>query len=206
MKTLIYSDVHGNLPAFEKLIETEKCDQYICLGDLVNYGPWSNECVDLALSLPNSTILLGNHENYFISGQCCDVPLVKKFFDQTYKHFTKINEIKSFKNSIKLDKYTFTHTIQSKYVYPDSKIELDDNYIIGHSHHQFMYEDRNGCVLYNVGSVGQNRKNLSIINYAIYEKNQIQLKELSYDIHSIIDKMFYDGYDPDCLAYYLNKL
>ena len=68
MKILIYSDVHGNLPAFEKMIKAEKdCEQYICLGDLVNYAPWSNACVDLALSLPNAVLIMGNHEEAFLN-------------------------------------------------------------------------------------------------------------------------------------------
>ena len=68
MKILIYSDVHGNLPAFEKMIKAEKdCEQFICLGDLVNYAPWSNACVDLALSLPNAVLIMGNHEEAFLN-------------------------------------------------------------------------------------------------------------------------------------------
>jgi hypothetical protein len=47
MRILIYSDVHNNLPAFEQMLkEVVHCEAYISLGDLVNYGPWSNECVD----------------------------------------------------------------------------------------------------------------------------------------------------------------
>ncbi|MFD0777232.1 metallophosphoesterase family protein [Flavobacterium myungsuense] len=91
MKVLIYSDVHGNLPAFEKMIKKEKaCEKYICLGDLVNYGPWSNECVELAISLPNSTLIMGNHEEAFINGFYPGTnPLVQDFFKMTYPSFQK---------------------------------------------------------------------------------------------------------------------
>ena len=97
MKTLIYSDVHGNLPAFEAVLkDAGRCDQYICLGDLVNYGPWSNECVELALSLPNSVFLMGNHEEAFIQGSYPgNNPLVKSFFEKCHLGFNRINEIKS---------------------------------------------------------------------------------------------------------------
>ena len=82
MKVLVYSDVHGNLPAFETMLKhAGECDQYICLGDLVNYGPWSNECVDLALSLPSSIILMGNHEEAYLQGRYPGTnPLVQQFF------------------------------------------------------------------------------------------------------------------------------
>ena len=69
MRTAIYSDVHGNLPAFEVFVEltNKEVDVYLNLGDLVNYGPWSNECVDLALSLPTIGNILGNHEELFLN-------------------------------------------------------------------------------------------------------------------------------------------
>ena len=69
MRTAIYSDIHGNLPALELAIkDSVAVDGYIILGDVVNYGPWSNECVELIESLKNCTKLVGNHEVYFIEG------------------------------------------------------------------------------------------------------------------------------------------
>src|SRR5258708_20926134 len=69
-KVLIFSDVHGNLPAFELMLEKEKgVDLYISLGDVVNYGPWSNECVELLESLKPVVKLLGNHDRYFLDGE-----------------------------------------------------------------------------------------------------------------------------------------
>ena len=50
MMLAIISDIHGNLPALEKalnLIKKVKVDNYLFLGDVVGYGPWSNECVEL---------------------------------------------------------------------------------------------------------------------------------------------------------------
>ncbi|MEO8405916.1 MAG: metallophosphoesterase, partial [Chitinophagaceae bacterium] len=142
MRILIYSDVHGNLPAFETVIKAaDTCDQYICLGDLVNYGPWSNECVDLALSLPSSVMLMGNHEEAFIDGRYPGSnPLVQLFFATTITDFKRKEEIKKFIPEYKLDDYLCRHTILDKNIYPDTDVVLDANYIIGHSHHQFRYE------------------------------------------------------------------
>ena len=43
MRYLVFSDVHGNLPALEKVLNKEnKVQGYINLGDVVNYGPWGN--------------------------------------------------------------------------------------------------------------------------------------------------------------------
>ena len=69
MKVLVLSDVHGNLPSLEHVLKSEKSfDLLISLGDVVNYGPWSNECVDLLDTLENKILLKGNHEDAFLSG------------------------------------------------------------------------------------------------------------------------------------------
>lgn len=209
MKYLIYSDVHGNLPAFEKMLEIEReCDSYICLGDLVNYGPWSNECVDLALSLPNTTIIIGNHEQYFIEGVYPGTnDLVVKFFEATFNDFSRIEQIRNFIESTSLDDFICTHTINNSYIYPDTHIELDRNYLIGHSHHQFEYHFKE-YTLINAGSVGQNRKNINVIDYVLYDsiKKKFVLKNLVYDSGVVIQKMKNSGYPQACIEYYLSKV
>jgi len=208
MKVLIYSDVHGNLPAFEIMLEKEgSCDKYICLGDLVNYGPWSNECVELALSLPNSTIIMGNHEDAFIKGTYSGSNvLVNSFFEKTRPNFTKTQNISQFLNITKLDHFNCTHTINNMCIFPDTKIDLNNNFIIGHSHHQFSHSN-NGFILFNSGSVGQNRKFINEINYLIYntETKSISMKSILYDIEPIISQMKKENYPKICIDYYLEK-
>ena len=64
MKIGILSDIHGNLIALEEILKNEKqFDQFIILGDVVNYGPWSNECVQLIETLNNTVKIIGNHED-----------------------------------------------------------------------------------------------------------------------------------------------
>ena len=82
MQILIISDVHGNLPALEYVLKSEpNSDLVISLGDVVNYGPWSNECVELLETLPNKILLKGNHEEAFINGAYPgENPIAKSFF------------------------------------------------------------------------------------------------------------------------------
>lgn len=59
----ICSDVHGNLEAFEAVLQEiarQHVTEVICLGDVVGYGPNPRECVDLARGL--GITLQGNHE------------------------------------------------------------------------------------------------------------------------------------------------
>ena len=86
MKIVVFGDVHGNLPALELMVDdAKKVDQYICLGDVVNYGPWSNECVQFIAEMENCIKIKGNHEDYFIDGKC-DAKhfLVQEFFSFCY--------------------------------------------------------------------------------------------------------------------------
>lgn len=208
MQILVYSDVHGNLPAFEELLKREtSVGAYICLGDLVNYGPWSNECVQLALSLNHSRIIKGNHEQAFIDGYYPGSnQLVKDFFAVCYTGFEMFEEIVEFLPEMKDYGFRFQHTLNDSYVYPDTKIELDDNYVIGHSHHQFVYHFGN-FALYNPGSVGQNRKYINVVNYMIYDVDRavFELKAFSYNMDKLIAEMRNRNYPEQCLNYYLNK-
>ncbi|HQP09316.1 MAG TPA: metallophosphoesterase family protein, partial [Anaerolineaceae bacterium] len=63
MRILIISDVHANLPALEAVLAAAApFDSVWCLGDLVDYGPDPNECVERIRDLPNLTCITGNHE------------------------------------------------------------------------------------------------------------------------------------------------
>lgn len=62
MKAII-SDIHGNLPALEAVLEDidkKEITEIVCLGDVVGYGPYPRECLEKVK--PCDTIILGNHE------------------------------------------------------------------------------------------------------------------------------------------------
>jgi predicted phosphodiesterase len=208
MRLLIFSDIHGNLPAFERMIKSEPgVDMYISLGDVVNYGPWSNECVDLLESL-KAIKIRGNHEEYFIKGSYTGKhELVKTFFEVCYSTFVKWKEIETYIDHYCYGTFSFQHTINESYIFPDSVIDTNGNYFIGHSHHQFDRHTENWRVV-NVGSVGQNRKNISIINFALYdfESGIVDLRSVHYEVNLLIDKMKSMNYPTECINYYLSKL
>jgi predicted phosphodiesterase len=60
----VISDVHGNLEALTAVLavlDRERVDQILCLGDLVGYNAESDECVDL-LQRRNVESIAGNHD------------------------------------------------------------------------------------------------------------------------------------------------
>src|SRR5690606_8008921 len=105
-----------------------------------------------------------------------------------------------------VDEFVCTHTINNSYIYPDTQIKLTGNYIVGHSHHQFEYKNNN-FVLYNSGSVGQNRNYINELNYLIYDSDlkSIEMKSAIYDLDLIIKEMKMLSYPVDCINYYFAK-
>jgi predicted phosphodiesterase len=189
------------------LDRTNNIDGYICLGDVVNYGPWSNECVELISSLENCIYIKGNHEEYFINGTYPgDNVIAKTFFDFCYPKFNCQDLIKDLPLSHTVGRYTFSHTIFNQYIYPDSDIVLDNNYVVGHSHHQFKISQP-PFNLYNPGSVGQNRKYINIINYMVFNSDteEFTTYALPYDVEIVINEMRRINYPQICIDYYNNK-
>ncbi len=69
MSTYVLSDIHGRMKTLERLLDraslTEDDELYI-LGDMVDRGPDSVGVLKLCRSLPNTTVLLGNHEGLML--------------------------------------------------------------------------------------------------------------------------------------------
>lgn len=64
MKIAVISDIHGNLEALREALENidqRKVDTIVCLGDLVGYGPFPNEVVELIREKKIMNIL-GNYD------------------------------------------------------------------------------------------------------------------------------------------------
>ena len=64
MRIALLSDVHGNLPAFQAVMDdvrANEAEQAWCLGDLVGYGAQPDACVELARECCE-VCLAGNHD------------------------------------------------------------------------------------------------------------------------------------------------
>lgn len=210
MKLLVCGDIHGNLPALEIMLDKEKdnFDQLVCHGDVVNYGPWSNECVELLTTFQSAILLQGNHEENYLSGVYPGQhPIAKAFFEFCYPTFSKFDLIKNYQEQCEFGEFVIKHSIDNKYMFNDTLIEsIDRNYIIGHSHQQFerlINQNR----LINTGSVGQNRSTINVINYVIYdlETNIVDLKSIKYNHEVVINEMISRAYPEICINYYKNK-
>ncbi len=62
MKVGLISDIHSNLHALEAVLEElDGCEEILCLGDVVGYGAYPNECVKMAKGVSKACVL-GNHD------------------------------------------------------------------------------------------------------------------------------------------------
>lgn len=61
MKYIILSDIHSNIQAFNKVVENEKYDKILFLGDVIGYGADPYLCYKLFLELGGEGVI-GNHE------------------------------------------------------------------------------------------------------------------------------------------------
>ena len=63
-RTAIVSDVHSNIEALEAVLDDiheNECEEILCLGDLLGYGPSPRQVLKIAMDLFEFT-LMGNHE------------------------------------------------------------------------------------------------------------------------------------------------
>lgn len=214
MRVLVFGDVHGNLVALEQLFEIEKgsFDQFVCHGDIVNYGPWTNECLDFLSERKEGVFLQGNHEEYYIDGSYPGTnEIAKSFFQFCYPKFDKqrYNLISSFNKSYTTGDFEIMHSINGMYIFKDTDIEnlnFKNNTIVGHSHQQF-YRIQNSKNLFNTGSVGQNREYLNKSCYLMLdtEKETVELKSFLHDVDFVINQMEVEKYPKICLDYYKAK-
>jgi predicted phosphodiesterase len=69
LRYAIISDIHANLEGFQAVLKDaaeQQCTHYVCLGDVVGYGPNPKECLDIVLGL-NCPTVMGNHDEYCTS-------------------------------------------------------------------------------------------------------------------------------------------
>ena len=209
MRFGVFGDVHGNLIALESFLKNvdKEVDGYICTGDIVNYGPWSQECVERIKQLKNLICVRGNHEQIFLDKDMSKLsPLVRDFTETTIQHFSEFDWIRSLPLVSELGEFEICHTLEGRYIFSDSDVQLQRSTIIGHSHQQFI-RDLPNAKLVNPGSLGQNRKSIDVMEYMIYDYSfhRFEVFSVKYDFEKLLQKMKNLRYTQKCIDYYVAK-
>ena len=199
----IISDIHGNYPALKSVlrrIDELGIKDIICLGDVVGYYCQINECID-ELRSRNIYTLLGNHDNYMISGICCDSKTVKMCIDYQKTIIRKDNFdwLKSLMPSYDTEMVSFRHGGWNDAVeerikdFDFSVVESYTQrfYLSGHTHKQNIQIDkRSGKVYCNPGSIGQPRDDDPRAAFVVMcSDGKIEPYRVEYNIDAIVNKM-----------------
>lgn len=228
MKIAIISDIHGNLPALEAVIEDIQrwnADQLIVNGDLINRGTLSLTCIDFLLQLPiKTTFLKGNHEDFVISCESFNQPLdsleykIREFAHWTYQQvLPHIDKIKTWQSrlDIVLNKQDHLHiTHGTKIGNRDSigrrttdeeltaKVGKDyDFFITSHTHYPLIRQFNHTLIL-NTGSVGapfDGDKRSSYGRFWLSEQQwKMKIQRVNYDHQAAINNYYSSGFLEQC--------
>ncbi|MFW5946800.1 MAG: metallophosphoesterase family protein, partial [Candidatus Natronoplasma sp.] len=205
MRILLISDVHGNYEALKDVLAEEEYDRLFCMGDIVDYGPSAEECIQ-ELSDKADIVIRGNHDNAVATGADCGCSYEIKDLSEEVRSITKeflseeaMEYLKALPFEVEEEDFFFTHASKGdlyKYLKPDtpeeefsdfSEVEQDIIFL-GHTHIP-MDREINGKRYINPGSLGQPRDGDNRAAYAVLEDDEITFKRLEYDMGSVVEKM-----------------
>ncbi len=207
MRYAVVSDIHGNLHALEAVLEDireQVVDNYICLGDIVGYGAYPEECVTRIRDL-GFTSVAGNH----------DYAVLGKISIEHFNTLAKTTTLWTRENltSASLDyldgmplvqELGHISVVHGSYYSPELFDYVQTSYdaylslskmhsqicFIGHSHIPVTFLQnpfvtytmspevevpKKGKVLVNVGSVGQPRDQNPKACYAVYDDDESKI-------------------------------
>ena len=223
MKIAIFSDIHGNVPALQTIlqdIEKEKCDKTIFLGDAIAIGPCPKECLEI-IKDKGIIFVPGNHELYYSVGTHIDGGMepeewlhqkwITKVLGDSFKEYIRALPIQHIEN-INGKTFAFQHFLLAKkrslFPFeeiqpvkingPEKYIDLQDTdyTFIGHEHKPFAVQKDDKHII-DVGSSGctkDNKTYYTILNIA--DDITITQKELTFDRDRLIEDILKTDY-PD---------
>ncbi len=215
MKILLISDIHGNYEALQTVLKVPH-DKAICLGDIVDYGPDPDRCIDVLREKEIPTIR-GNHDNAVAFKVDCQCGYRYKHLSIATREYTwKILERSGIeylqkltpliKEEIDGKKLYLTHASPRsmfEYITPETPDEEILNMVneamepveaeflvVGHSHIP-MNRKLGNLTIINPGSAGQPRDGDSRASCAVFdtESGGIEFHRIEYDIDTVCAKI-----------------
>lgn len=198
MRIALLADIHGNFPALKTVLATPEfraADRAFCLGDVVGYYSFPNECATL-LQVHRIQTILGNHDAAFLADKPCRDNAVGRASQQLMRELVSPatrDFLVSLPDHLELElagvRVLLVHGSPSnrlnEYVNPDDPVEMPPGVgllAMGHTHRAFVRKTGDALML-NPGSVGQPRDGQSGACFATVdlETKVALLHRISYD-------------------------
>lgn len=231
MKVGIIADIHGNLHALEaveKALEKENVEEVWCLGDVVGYGAFPNECLEWVKGNAKRFVL-GNHELAVLG--FVDLSLLndyareaiawtKKVLREDFRQFLLEAKIQDFTEKVQLVHDTPQSPGSMEYILNKSQAyralinQQRDVCFFAHTHIPAAYSlaagevveidvsssfTVDGRMLINPGSVGQPRNSNPRASAIIYEGDLVRYLKVEYDTKAAAKSILKAGL-PEFLA------
>ncbi len=200
MRVGLISDVHGNEPALEAVLEAlaaEDIDAIVCAGDVVGYNPWPGACVDRLRERAVPTVM-GNHDRAVVSETAFRFNrmaaagveyALEHLADEQREWLAPLPEERTvFGGRVKLvhghpedpDRYTYPEDFSPRL------LGDEDVLVLGHTHVQHIERYAEGVVV-NPGSVGQPRDGDPEAAFAVLDLDQLTVEphRVAYDIERV---------------------
>jgi predicted phosphodiesterase len=197
---LLY-DIHGNLPALERLLEDAQSvgvDRWLLGGDYGVPSPWPLETLERLEALPNAVWIRGNGERWTREPPT-DRPEIAEVYEQHLSDVPDdvIERLYRLPAQAELDGILFVHgsPISDVESFPPEPGDDDERLlggvrdrtvVFGHSHQQFARPGPNGTSLVNPGSGGMPLDGDPRAAWATWDGN-FTLRRVDYDTQKAAD-------------------
>ncbi len=228
MRICLFSDIHGNGPAFRvayNMIISEKADINIFLGDLCGYYYDQQEIFEMLQTIPSLIALKGNHDVVFLKVVGGDEGLRKKYLEKYGSSMENLlrennNDIiqwlsglpeSYFSSDLNLAGYHGSPwNYLDEYVYPTESVDrfkrlTYEFVLLGHTHYP-MHKTINGIHIINPGSCGQPRDcNKPVYAVLDLKTQEVVFKKIDYNVDPLIKDVMKHAEENKYLADVLSK-
>jgi len=223
MRRLLIADVHANLPAFEAVLQDAGAvDEVVFAGDIVDYGTYPAQCVDLLQSL-GARAVVGNHDQQVLGvvpqPDAPGEPV--NWLQWTYRQLSDAQ--RAFIASLPVELTIPATSGELRVMHrppgaPYLRPEMPDLVLarhcratcgplvlFGHSHRaidRIVYGRRIVCL----PAVGQPRDGDPRAGYALDTDGELTFHRVEYDVERAVADVRAIGLDPDFTARWVNFL
>lgn len=213
MKILVVSDIHGNLPALEAVLDSSPdTDLLLCAGDLSGYFPYVNEVIEILASHKNCICVLGNHDAVLLDNRLttnsfsADLALTlqrKAITSASHAFLTSLpvfRELQIKNKTIHLFHGTPTDYLNGRDTHWNGNSLSPGIYVCGHTHIPYYYKnDVNDTMIVNPGGTGFPRDGNPQTSFAVIDTDDwnVSMCRLSYDIERVTSICAVTGLPPN---------